>query len=718
MNAAAPKTNGWLRFRAQVLALKPCRVAALLVLGGLVFLLLAPQAEDVMRALAEQHSADGNWSQSIWFFLAFAMWTLSAWYWARVMLRLEFPGVPGDEASFRRARNGAPRALGIAAALGVAVAFFRASLGYETGEHDGEVMLLQVYGGLGILGAIAMWWFTLARPTIAARLGITVEAADRRVYGTKRLRDLTVATYLWFAATLGGSAILLVIFMFWVQQTAPAMGTAAIVLFAAAGWIAAGSMFDYAGMKWRFPVFTALLAWVALCSFWNDNHEIRTLPAQALARPSLRQALDAWMDRHKARLLADKKARVPLYVVDAEGGGIRAAYWTASVLGEIQNEQPCFASHLFSLSGVSGGSLGASVFVAVLVQSRSEPDVAPCGTARTDKSFDFKAAAQDALDADFLSPVTASLLYPDLVQRFSPKAFPSFDRARTIEQSWERAWEQAWAARHAGVPNRLREPLDALWADKAAWTPALFLNATWVEAGKRIVASNVRIAATKDAEDFVDVEDAQKFFGEQSRTVSLSTAAHLSARFTYVSPAGTLVKDGVKYGRVVDGGYFENSGATTSLEILKDIDALASDDDPKVARLWQRVDTYVIHISNEPAYPRLADDRLLSAPDNKLIRPSEFLSEALAPVQTLLHTRGARGVYARKTIMWHVSEANFLHFGLCRRSSNPPLGWVLAGSTRKRMEAQLATENCPGPKAPIFDNHQNVLTIARTAAGI
>src|SRR5437763_8070781 len=48
-----------------------------------------------------------------------------------------------------------------------------------------------------------------------------------------------------------------------------------------------------------------------------------------------------------------------------------------------------------------------------------------------------------------------------------------------------------------------------------------------------------------------------------------STAAHLSARFTYVSPAGSLRKRSEKEiaAHVVDGAYFENSGTATALEI-------------------------------------------------------------------------------------------------------------------------------------------------------
>ena len=55
----------------------------------------------------------------------------------------------------------------------------------------------------------------------------------------------------------------------------------------------------------------------------------------------------------------------------------------------------------------------------------------------------------------------------------------------------------------------MSEPFDALWQQDAKhWTPVLLLNATWVETGKRVITSNLRVAADKGSEDFVDVEDA------------------------------------------------------------------------------------------------------------------------------------------------------------------------------------------------------------------
>jgi hypothetical protein len=373
--------------------------------------------------------------------------------------------------------------------------------------------------------------------------------------------------------------------------------------------------------------------------------------------------------------------RIPLYLVDAEGCGIRAAYWTDTVLGKIQNRPRRFAEHLYSLSGVSGGSLGSAVFVALLAQAREE-------------RMDLKAKAQAILSEDFLSPVVASMLYPDLAQRFLPVGVAAFDRAATLEQSWQLAWN-----RHVPARARMSEPFDRLWEKDAAWTPNLLLNATWVETGKRIITSNLRLGA----EDFVDTEDANAFFAP--RSLSLATAAHLSARFTYVSPAGTLEKDGRIYGRVVDGGYFENSGATATLEILQVIDLLAEQDSR-----WRQVDAYVIHISNDPVEARHGDDSLAAAPDNPAIAPSGFLNELLSPLLTLLNTRDARGRFARESAMWQAGKSNFLHFGLCRTSANAPLGWVLSASTRERMEAQLTQLRC-GTDGAVFDNPANLKTI-------
>ena len=85
----------------------------------------------------------------------------------------------------------------------------------------------------------------------------------------------------------------------------------------------------------------------------------------------------------------------------------------------------------------------------------------------------------------------------------------------------------------------------------------LLLNATHEETGNRIITSHVRI----ERNVFVDSLDALNVLQSDVRA---STAAHNSARFTYVSPAGDL---GWDHGSVIDGGYFENFGALSALEL-------------------------------------------------------------------------------------------------------------------------------------------------------
>ena len=114
--------HAWLWLHHRLAALKPCRVPILMVVAGLAFLLLAAQGEDVARALAERRSAEASW-QPFWFFAASLGWSLSAWYWARVMLMLKLPGVPAEQAGLDRLRTWTPRLLGFFATLGVALAF-------------------------------------------------------------------------------------------------------------------------------------------------------------------------------------------------------------------------------------------------------------------------------------------------------------------------------------------------------------------------------------------------------------------------------------------------------------------------------------------------------------------------------------------------------------------------------------------------------------------
>ena len=689
--------------------IKPCRFSLIMVGAGAFFLLLVPQGQDLLRGQAERlvGITVDNYLR-LFFFLSALFWTVSAWYWSRVMLFLKFPGVPANIQRFHPFRTKAPRYIGFCAAMSIAAALFRASFGYDDPNDPGRRLLLEYALGAFLGAFVFLYCVTKRRKWMAVlykRLRsksprrhpivtpfvklLSITPSDDLEYGVSAVRDLPRRVKIFAGGTLALACFLF--FLFWLapQKTAPLIGAAAILLLAAAGWIAGGSILDFVGMKLRIPVLSALLILAIIFSLWNDNHGVRTLPTPPIPlekRQDVREALMAW---HQHQLLRPSPTgHYPLFVVAAEGGGIRAAYWAASVLSRITDKNPCFPDQLFAISGVSGGSLGSAVFMAQLADAPVTADgfygdregLRPLG------AKDFLPTTKKILSEDFLAPVVGTMLYPDLFQRFWFWPMPSFDRARTLEGAWEKAWSQT-------IKNdRFSKPFNNLWENQGQkWLPALFLNSTWVETGKRLIVSNLRLRP----EDFNDAEDLNNFYTKES--LPLSTAVHLSARFTYVSPAGSLEKEGRIYGRAVDGGYFENSGETTVLEILQAIDALA-DNDPA----WKKVTPVVIHISNQPVDPRYKTIRLATKDKDKASSPGLFLSEALSPVITMLNTRNARAVYARETVMWHVGQENFLHFGLSKNKMGFPLGWVLSNAVQRQLDNQLNNNTA------VFDNLNNL----------
>lgn len=105
----------------------------------------------------------------------------------------------------------------------------------------------------------------------------------------------------------------------------------------------------------------------------------------------------------------------------------------------------------------------------------------------------------------------------------------------------------------------------------------------------------------------------------------------------------------------------------------------------------------VLHLPNEPDVP--------SATLNKRKRDAstrEFMSEALAPIQTLLQTRGARGTQA-VSFLHGDPQIPLLSIRPCTINVLAPLGWVLSKQVRDDMSTQLKAcgtlgDNCAAPR--------------------
>ncbi len=454
-------------------------------------------------------------------------------------------------------------------------------------------------------------------------------------------------------------------------------------------------------------------------------------------RPTVAAAARAWYQQAKpAYVKAHGDEPVPMFIVATAGGGIRAAYWTATVLDRLETD---FAAeggvrpYLFAISGVSGGSVGAAAFEAALTKRDESHGKA---------SDPGRPLATGYLTEDFLAPALATWIFEDTPSSFLPD-FGQGDRGAALEKSFEHASDDMLARpflsffrlKQDAAPNDGEEP----W-----WRPILLLNATHEETGNRIITGHVRI----DRNVFLDSLDALHVLGNDVRA---STAAHNSARFTYVSPAGDL---GNGNGSVIDGGYFENYGALSALELARAAKAALRDEKPAIKLVFLLIssdpsldETRTRVRINQPkaggkeclvnAAEREGASSTDGTPNYLSVDPDQFenawFNEFVAPLQGVTKVREAHGNRAAAELAVEIcaefpeapklapaaqspqtataatldegkrvglddseplkakpDNPYFAHLAMCKDAPiQPPLGWVLAKATQDRFHELL-----------------------------
>jgi hypothetical protein len=259
------------------------------------------------------------------------------------------------------------------------------------------------------------------------------------------------------------------------------------------------------------------LACAAIFSVWNDNHDVQLvdLPVRRVASRHERGVFVVGVARAGRARQADSRDRRA-----AEGGGIRAAYWTSLVLhhlADIPDPDVMFPRRLFAISSVSGGSFGAAVYAGLRRDPTSTPPRAEIASA--------------ILEERFLAPMVAKWVSGDLLQWFLPIPIRRFDRSSAMETAFAAAYNEH--VHHDSMVEKFTEfrPPDA---DDV---PVLLLNSTSVQLGRRIVTSPYPWPLSDVSVEEADPIDFHKLTG---RDVSVATAVHNTARFPYISAAGRL----------------------------------------------------------------------------------------------------------------------------------------------------------------------------------
>lgn len=484
------------------------------------------------------------------------------------------------------------------------------------------------------------------------------------------------------------------------------IGPLATVLLGLAIWVVILHPVLIISVKGRFPIVLVLLATFGLSGYlgWNENHAVRFRPTRAAPILSIEADFERWITER-----ADAQDQeFPAFIVAAEGGGIRAAYFTALALAKLDNDVPGFRRHLYAVSGVSGGSVGAAFYSTFL---RNQELTAPAPGAPT-----LTQQVQDSLKRDLLSPVLARAFTSDLAIEAVPLvpdlgpnlALP--DRARALEAAAEDAAASVLGASPpvdlAHSFYGLRPAPDGDGAQNSD-VPALILNTTRVETGERIIVSHVRLdnlVVPVDADVSLPIDprlaprDLQSLRENDLRT---STAAFLSARFPVVTPAASFDARDPRFGgaivkhRLADGGYFENSGTATALNVVSELVRVVRSASPDSAVAKARIHVIQIRFLETTAADSYSFDEIAS------------------PLRTMLHTREAQGEYSRD-LLEHVLarianppgtptsptpaharaiSPDVIRFEYQSESVPIPLGWALSTPACRSMEDQLGIDN-------------------------
>ena len=253
---------------------------------------------------------------------------------------------------------------------------------------------------------------------------------------------------------------------------------------------------------------------------------------------------------------------VPLIQVAASGGGIRAAWWTEEVLGQLAST-PCGVHAVLDVSAVSGGAVGVSV-LATAPGSGSDPARAAHIAMTTIADPDALAAGIDGL---MLRDTIAGYTGFDVWSAGRPGGTSYPDRAALMQAVWQRqdpALSQPFPVRHSWLP----------WA--------LLFNSTSVSTGCRAIVSSVvlpRAAGVPRGAALAPcglgtggVPGAYDLFAQLpcDKGISVAAAALLSARYAYITPSGTLDYCGGGHAladQLADGGYGDASGLSTLADL-------------------------------------------------------------------------------------------------------------------------------------------------------
>jgi hypothetical protein len=432
------------------------------------------------------------------------------------------------------------------------------------------------------------------------------------------------------------------------------IGATAFICMGFACWIVVYTIIEWITRKGiagvQIPFKTLLFSYLLIVSYQNNDHPFRLIKnAETETRPSLDQYLQKWV-AERPEMLVDGNTLYPIFIA-AEGGALRTGCFSAMALASIQDSFPEFKNRIFCFSSVSGGTIGTAFFNALCQQSIA------AGT--------YKATTKKFFEYDFLSPVTAKIAFGEPFNWMWFNNIQKCDRVIALEKAWEASWRNIQQKDRCFWQEGFRHNFQ-----KYKNMPAHFINTTEVENGRRAIIAPVCI----DSFIFTNTTDLCQFI-KPNEDIPYSTAAGLSSRFPLISPAGfyknTTGRDRSRH--FVDGGYYENKGDITLLEIIKYV---------QTHNQGYVIKPIVIQLS----FGDECKDRTKSI---------SFLNEIQEIVLAMYNTRLGRTKVANQELKKYVEDSMYIEFYLHDDTKKVPMNWVLSNNALQRIENECKENLIP-----------------------
>ncbi|NEA31396.1 hypothetical protein [Streptomyces sp. SID13031] len=472
------------------------------------------------------------------------------------------------------------------------------------------------------------------------------------------------------------------------------------------------------------PILGMLIFAMVATSLIGGKTEVHPLTANTAAaglpeRPTMQAAFDAWVAQPtKCTVPLDGGLSLrPMLMVAAEGGGIRATYWTASALEKISMTGNKCAKHavLFS-GGASGGAFGLTV-----ARFTDEPLAAVKAMAGHEA---LGAATISLMSSDLLASM-AGLRFDAAAEYRTPARQP-LDRAGLMETAWERK-----------VPKLRTQFLPADGKAEEAMTGQLILTTTAVRNGCRALVSQVDLSEGARTADGAPVcgagvagaHDYDLFgaFGPKTGqqqagcvgNLQALTGGLLASRFPYVTPSGVIGGCGdLKAAQLVDGGYTDNTGIGTIVDLAPAWGTAVREHNDEVlaAGTGEVVLPLVVYIENgtgkdysvgnddpvdgigntfKPGAELSSVPELLVPPATKLVTAKEdgtkdraLLREARTAAAAQLCTTSA----ACATLRTKLPNSVYVISQSTQPSLSAPLGWTLSKASQNDLDNDLALQ--------------------------